>query len=364
MATENSNIQNAEELVDKLQFLGMIPGPQQYYYQFLSSQTGLVTSLGDLIDKIDDGTVTSNDYIDVLKDIGAIGVSTAGLIALALETKLSPWAIAIGLGLAVLDYADENNYDTSEIYEDLQEKMSMLESYMNGGEQGGGIDPTADTDGDGLPDDIDPYPNDASPDSDGDGVPDYLDPYPNDPNNGNGHPMDPAPIEPPRRDPLVLDMDKDGFISTTSLEDSTAYFDLTGDGIKEKVGWLRANDGLVVYDKNENGKIDGIDEVFGNQTTSGFDELRQTADSNYDGVIDRRDELYSRLKVWQDTNQDGILNNQDEAFNYVLLRQDNNGGVTLFIPQVDNQRAKELFENTSWHVAQNNTYFTLQKKAA
>ncbi|OHD85168.1 MAG: hypothetical protein A2Y52_03915 [Sulfuricurvum sp. RIFCSPLOWO2_02_43_6] len=225
-------------------------------------------------------------------------------------------------------------------------------------------EPDSDHDGDGLPDDIDPYPNDASPDSDGDGVPDYLDPYPNDPNNGNGHPMDPAPIEPPRRDPLVLDMDKDGFISTTSLEDSTAYFDLTGDGIKEKVGWLRANDGLVVYDKNENGKIDGIDEVFGNQTTSGFDELRQTADSNYDGVIDRRDELYSRLKVWQDTNQDGILNNQDEAFNYVLLRQDNNGGVTLFIPQVDNQRAKELFENTSWHVAQNNTYFTLQKKAA
>ncbi|WP_310442559.1 Ig-like domain-containing protein [Sulfurimonas sp.] len=123
--------------------------------------------------------------------------------------------------------------------------------------------------------------------------------------NGNGHPMDPAPLEPLRRDPLVLDMDKNGFISTTSLEDSTAYFDLTGDGIQEKVGWLMANDGLVVYDKNENGKIDGIDEVFGNQTTSGFDELRQTADSNYDGVIDRRDELYSRLKVWQDTNQDG-----------------------------------------------------------
>ncbi|MGE3612539.1 MAG: hypothetical protein AB7G20_03510, partial [Sulfurimonas sp.] len=122
----------------------------------------------------------------------------------------------------------------------------------------------------------------------------------------NGHPMDPAPIEPPRRDPLVLDMDKDGFISTVSLQDSSTYFDLTGDGIKEKVGWIQANDGLVAYDKNENGKIDGIDEVFGNQTTSGFDELRETADSNYDGVIDRRDELYSRLKVWQDKNADGI----------------------------------------------------------
>ncbi len=123
--------------------------------------------------------------------------------------------------------------------------------------------------------------------------------------NGNGHPMDPAPIEPPRCEPLVLDMDKDGFISTVSLEESTAYFDLTGDGIKEKVGWLQANDGLVAYDKSGNGKIDGIDEVFGNQTVYGFDELRETADSNYDGIIDRRDELYNQLKIWQDTNQDG-----------------------------------------------------------
>ncbi|MBV5350062.1 hypothetical protein JZU71_02580, partial [bacterium] len=49
-----------------------------------------------------------------------------------------------------------------------------------------------------------------------------------------------------------------------------------------------------------------ISEVFGTATTSGFYELRQLADSNYDGMIDRRDELYNQLKVWQDTNQDGI----------------------------------------------------------
>ncbi|ADR33863.1 RTX toxins and related Ca2+-binding protein [Sulfuricurvum kujiense DSM 16994] len=30
------------------------------------------------------------------------------------------------------------------------------------------------------------------------------------------------------------------------------------------------------------------------------------ADSNYDGIIDRRDELYNQLKIWQDTNGDGI----------------------------------------------------------
>ena len=93
--------------------------------------------------------------------------------------------------------------------------------------------------------------------------------------------------------------------SATQLADSTAFFDITGDGIKEKVGWISATDGIVVIDKNGNGEIDGIGEVFGTATTSGFYELRQLADSNYDNVIDRRDELYNQLKVWQDINQDG-----------------------------------------------------------
>ncbi|MGE3613673.1 MAG: Calx-beta domain-containing protein, partial [Sulfurimonas sp.] len=128
----------------------------------------------------------------------------------------------------------------------------------------------------------------------------------NEPNPDDPRPHAPPPPPLPRRDPLVLDMNQDGFISVVSLQDSNAYFDITGDGIKEKVGWIEANDGILVYDKNESGKIDGIDEVFGNQTTSGFTELRQIADSNYDGIIDRKDELYSRLKVWHDKNGDGI----------------------------------------------------------
>ena len=46
MKIENSKIQNTEELVDKLQLLGMIPGPQKYYYQFLTANAGITTSLG------------------------------------------------------------------------------------------------------------------------------------------------------------------------------------------------------------------------------------------------------------------------------------------------------------------------------
>lgn len=57
MSTTNSSVQSIEELIDKLQLLGMVPGPQKYYYQFLSSNAGLVSSLGDLVNKIENGTV-------------------------------------------------------------------------------------------------------------------------------------------------------------------------------------------------------------------------------------------------------------------------------------------------------------------
>ena len=130
----------------------------------------------------------------------------------------------------------------------------------------------------------------------------------NAPDSGNNNNDDnaPEPIKPPPpKDPLILDTNKDGFISTIALSDSNAYFDITGDGIKERVSWIAANDGILVYDKNESGKIDGIDEVFGNFTKNGFEELKELIDSNYDGKIDRQDELFNRLQIWNDLNGDG-----------------------------------------------------------
>ncbi|MBU0631083.1 hypothetical protein KKA17_00405, partial [bacterium] len=107
-----------------------------------------------------------------------------------------------------------------------------------------------------------------------------------------------------RHDPLALDINQDGFISTTDLDVSGTYFDITGDGLKERVGWIKSEDALLTYDKNENDNIDGIDEVFGNLSESGFEELKRLIDSNHDNVIDRRDELFNRLQVWNDLNQD------------------------------------------------------------
>ena len=132
-------------------------------------------------------------------------------------------------------------------------------------------------------------------------------------------------------DPLVLDTDKDGQITNISLEDSTSYFDITGDGKKEVVGWIAPNDGILVYDKNKNGKIDGIDEVFGNEGISGFEELGNIVDSNYDNKIDRRDELYSRLKIWHDLNGDG----QTQEGELKTLKEDGVKSISLDVMQTN-----------------------------
>lgn len=106
-------------------------------------------------------------------------------------------------------------------------------------------------------------------------------------------------------DPIILDLNGDG-VKTTSLKNSKAFFDLSGDGMSEQTGWVDSNDGLLVFDKNGNGKIDDINELFGNANQSGFAMLKQLFDANNDNVIDNKDINFSQLKVWQDVNGDGI----------------------------------------------------------
>ena len=105
-------------------------------------------------------------------------------------------------------------------------------------------------------------------------------------------------------DPLVLDLDNDGF-EFTNLDDSNSYFDLEGGSLfKTKTSWLAPDDGFLAWDKNGDGNVNDINELFGNNTLNGFDELA-LSDTNSDGVINAEDDVFQQLKVWQDLNGDG-----------------------------------------------------------
>ena len=124
-------------------------------------------------------------------------------------------------------------------------------------------------------------------------------------------------------DPLVLDLDGDG-VSLTGRSSVSPRFDVDGDGFAEKTGWVGAHDGLLALDRNGNGTIDDVSELFGGPRAGGgtdldgdgivsFDERMQSGfealgseDSNGDGVIDASDAVFSDLRVWVDADGDAV----------------------------------------------------------
>jgi hypothetical protein len=79
------------------------------------------------------------------------------------------------------------------------------------------------------------------------------------------------------------------------------------------VGWVGGADGLLVLDRNANGRIDDGRELFGaitplpdgSRAGHGFNALA-ALDSNHDGVVNAADGQFRQLQVWIDGNHDGV----------------------------------------------------------
>lgn len=120
--------------------------------------------------------------------------------------------------------------------------------------------------------------------------------------------------------PITLDLDGDG-VELVPLDESTAFYDINGDGYRERMAWASADDGFLAYDKDGDGRISAYDELSLTSYVAGartdLEGLRHF-DTDDDGRLDPDDAEWVKFRVWQDLDQDGEsdpgeLSSLDEA---------------------------------------------------
>jgi hypothetical protein len=84
--------------------------------------------------------------------------------------------------------------------------------------------------------------------------------------------------------------------------------DVNGDGHLDNTAWAAPQDGVLVWDKYQDGLVHDNSQYAFTQYGGDTDlkGLAAAFDTNHDGVFNAQDAKFAAFKVWQDANQDGV----------------------------------------------------------
>jgi hypothetical protein len=99
-------------------------------------------------------------------------------------------------------------------------------------------------------------------------------------------------------DPLILNFNG----GPATFSDTSFFFDLDCDGMKDNLAALQPGCGFLAFDLNEDGIINDGMELFGPQSGNGFTDLaKYDTDSNL--WIDENDPVFDSLSIWHPNEQ-------------------------------------------------------------
>lgn len=115
--------------------------------------------------------------------------------------------------------------------------------------------------------------------------------------------------------PIAVDLQGDGVTFSTEQ----VAFDLLGSGGSgQRITWIGPGEGLLAIDLDDDGRITSGAELFGNgarcasgqRCYDGVEALRAWdapgRGGNADGLIDARDRVFTKLRIWVDADQNGV----------------------------------------------------------
>jgi len=157
--------------------------------------------------------------------------------------------------------------------------------------------------------------------------------------------------------PLIIEEVLGRKILTSHRDATDTFFDIKGDGIKRRISCVR--DGFFVALPTAKGEIKSVHQLFGNNT-SGLDKFKNgfialtVHDLNKDGVIDEKDAVFKRLKLWKDENCNGVAEAREQhelsrldvksivLQHEEMLEKDENGNLSLQRSVVRRSKDKDV----------------------